>query len=169
MGGKLTEGKRWPRAKIREVLIGLVPKILPYCRRVKVCGSWRRGRPDCGDVDIVVLPFGQSNRSLLFNNFAELCGKSKEEMSKLCSLSFILDDVQVDIEVATEEDWGTQLMMWTGPANLNIRQRMKTKAKGWRLNQYGVFNKKGKNLATGMSEKEVYHLIGWKWLEPEGR
>jgi DNA polymerase (family 10) len=40
--------------------------------------------------------------------------------------------------------------------------------KGWKLNEYGLFDKNNKMIA-GKDEKEVYNKLGFKYIPPEKR
>ena len=53
---------------MREVALSLTPGL-----EVITCGSYRRGKPDCGDVDILIShPDGRSHRGL-FSNLVQTC------------------------------------------------------------------------------------------------
>ena len=53
---------------MREVALSLTPGL-----EVVTCGSYRRGKPDCGDVDILIShPDGRSHRGL-FTNLVQKC------------------------------------------------------------------------------------------------
>ena len=69
----------------------------------------------------------------------------------------------------TEHDsWGTAMMYTTGPQRYNIRKRYLVKRMGYKLNQYGLYNKEGEKIA-GPTETGIYEALGWEWCEPEDR
>ncbi len=82
--------------------------------------------------------------------------------------SGLVKGAQVEVYVATDDDLGTQLIMWTGSMQENVRLRSVAMGRGWKLNQYGVFEG-DKPLSAGMNEREVYALLGEKYREPEER
>jgi len=59
MGGKIAgDGKRYPRKEAMEVAMNVCGALRECCERVEIAGSLRRGKPDCGDIDICVIPKG---------------------------------------------------------------------------------------------------------------
>lgn len=57
MGGKIAgDGKRYPRKEAMEVAHNVVGALRECCERIEIAGSLRREKPDCGDVDICVIP-----------------------------------------------------------------------------------------------------------------
>ena len=46
--------------------------------------------------------------------------------------------------------------------------RQKAKELGYKLNQYGLYNKEGEKIA-GPTETGIYEALGWEWCEPEDR
>ncbi|HEV2226362.1 MAG TPA: PHP domain-containing protein, partial [Nitrososphaerales archaeon] len=63
---------------------------------------------------------------------------------------------------------GAALIYFTGSKDHNIALRNLAIDKGWKLNEYGLFGKRGKRLA-GRTEEEVYGKLGMKYVSPELR
>jgi DNA polymerase (family X) len=79
------------------------------------------------------------------------------------------NNVQVDIRIVHENEYGAALFYFTGSKEHNIKLRLMAKEKGWKVNEYGVFdNKTGKCLA-GKTEEEIYRLFGYRFIPPERR
>ena len=57
MSGKALDGKRATRQEI-EIILDVLYSLgfKGHCKKFEVCGSYRREKPDSGDVDIVVIP-----------------------------------------------------------------------------------------------------------------
>jgi DNA polymerase/3'-5' exonuclease PolX len=56
---------RLPRSEAVALAWELVSLLSPYCERIEVAGSIRRGRPTVGDIELVCLPrFGDASRDL---------------------------------------------------------------------------------------------------------
>ena len=70
---------------------------------------------------------------------------------------------------AEDSDYGAQLMTRTGPKGSNMGNRVIAKKKGFKLNQYGLFDRKtGKKLA-GKTEESIYDALGKPYKVPEER
>jgi len=66
--------------------------------------------------------------------------------------------------VVEEDSYGAALQYFTGSKGHNIHLRGIAKAKGLKINEYGVF--KGKKKIAGKEEKEIYRSLGMSWIEP---
>ena len=133
---------------------------------VHVTGSTRRRCQEVSDLDLVILP-NDGQAAATNAKLIELFGHLKSSKKKP-KRSGLYDDIQVDVLVATEENLGTHLMHFTGSQAENIRLRGIARARGWKLSQLGVFDGTT-NLAAGMSEEEVYRLLGERFVRPEDR
>jgi DNA polymerase (family 10) len=75
--------------------------------------------------------------------------------------------IQIDLRVVGEVSYGAALQYFTGSKAHNIHLRGIAKAKGIKINEYGVF--KGEKKIGGKEEKDVYLSLGMDWIEPELR
>jgi DNA polymerase (family 10) len=128
-------------------------------------GSLRRRRESIGDIDIVVS--GDAGPPVLdaFVKFPEVRqvlahGDTKASVK-------IVDGLQVDVRVVPAESFGAALLYFTGSKDHNIRMRELAIKKGWKLNEWGLFEA-DKRLA-GKTEEEVYKKLGLAWIAPEMR
>jgi DNA polymerase (family 10) len=70
--------------------------------------------------------------------------------------------------VLPEKSFGAALQYFTGNVDHNVRLRQLAISKGWKLSEYGIFDKKGRQIA-GRSEEEVYRKLGLQFVPPELR
>jgi len=161
VGGEAEGGRRVSREEGLRVAQAVIDKLRDHSERVEIAGSLRRQKSTIGDVDLVVLP-RDKERVLQF--LKETFGLQQNGEPKRKGL---IDGVQVDIYLATEDDFGTQMMMWTGSKNWNIVQRMKAKRKGLKLNEYGLWA--GSERIAGKNEEEVYKALGETFRKPYER
>jgi DNA polymerase (family X) len=56
----------------------------------------------------------------------------------------------------------------TGPAGYGIAYRRMAKAKGWKLDQYGLWNQHGELIAS-RTEHDIYKALGKEYKEPQER
>lgn len=142
----------------------IVERLKPYCKQILVCGSIRRKKPECKDVDIVLIPSDYFNLHSAILRLG-VCTADGPKMTRIFH-----DGIQVDIYYATAETWGTLVLIRTGSAEHNIRLTTLAKKKGWQLKAGGeglVDLKTGRKIAG--DEEGIFAALGLKYLPPELR
>lgn len=164
MGGKALNGKTIANQEAHNLFSALVKdnSLTDKSSKIMLCGSARRGKPTCGDLDIVFIDKDDQVKSWLTERF----GLKKNGKPQTVGL---VDGVQVEFYESTEEAWGSQTLMWTGSASNNIRLRRICKKRGWSMSQYGIKDKNKENLTANMSEEEIYNFLGVDFVIPEDR
>ncbi|HVB96251.1 MAG TPA: DNA polymerase/3'-5' exonuclease PolX [Chloroflexota bacterium] len=135
--------------------------------RVDSAGSVRRRRDTIGDLDVLA---ASENPPAVLDAFVQL-PVVQEVIGRGDTKASILThrQLQVDLRVVAPEAWGSALLYFTGSKAHNVRVREIAVRKGWRLNEYGLFDERdGKRLA-GATEEDVYHQLGMTWITPELR
>lgn len=142
----------------------IIKRLAPYCSRIQVAGSIRRKAPNPKDIDLVLIP------SDLWNLHHEIMGMGQVKMSGNKIMRVMVNGIQIDLYIASEETWATLLLIRTGSAENNIRLATLAKKKGWRLaaSGDGLFNEEGERIA-GDSEKSIYDALNLKYQKPEER
>jgi DNA polymerase (family 10) len=79
------------------------------------------------------------------------------------------DNLQVDLRVVEEKSYGAALQYFTGSKEHNVTLRGYAIKKGFKLNEYGLFDKDTEKYIAGKSEEEIYKKIGMQYIEPELR
>src|SRR5262249_57031128 len=69
------------------------------------------------------------------------------------------NDLQVDLRVVEPKSWGAALHYFTGSKSHNIRMRERAIKFGYKLNEYGLFDKADRPVA-GISEAEIFEKLG---------
>ncbi len=130
---------------------------------VGLAGSLRRGKSTVGDLDLL------STDGRVIEALAGCPGVAQvtERGPKRSSVK-LEDGVQVDARLFSKEEYGAALVYFTGSKDHNIALRNLAIEKGWKLNEYGLFDAAGKRLA-GMTEQEVYGKLGLEYVPPELR
>jgi len=161
------ESERMTRAEA-ELLANKVSDMLePYADFVEVCGSYRRGREDPGDLDVVVI---LKEGITLPEIVADLEGNyEKYNWLGEKKTQLVIDGVKVDIKVSTPTGIGAALLYFTGPSGYNIGMRSAAKRKGLKLNEYGLFDRDTNEYLGGATEEEIYDLLGRTYKPPEMR
>lgn len=174
MGGKAEHGRRVPRDEALLIVEQLRNDLGSLVARFEAAGSLRRGKPDCGDIDIVVLPadYEKLNEKLK-SMFGPL--KTKPDTAKKSGL---LAGVQVEVLIASEASWGAAMITATGSGKWNVIQRGQAKRMGYLLNEKGLWvrqlvrEKSGKikivsgEFVAGSTEEGVYSALDMDFKEP---
>jgi len=129
----------------------------------EIAGSLRRNEPTIGDVDIITsLALQEVEYRIAKNVYArKLTGKDKKMIVEYKCMQF-------DIFHSELGGWGAMLFFLTGPAGYGIAYRRIAKAKGWKLDQYGLWNKDGEIIAS-RTEHDIFKAFGKEYKEPEQR
>ena len=165
MGGKALNGNKITREEAYDLYNHIINthKLHRKHNRIQLCGSARRGKKQCGDLDIVF----QDNENGDFKAWLlETFGTKKNGKPQT---TVLYNGVQVEFYEATQDSWGTCTLMWTGSKWNNIKLRKAAKARDLKLSQHGLFDKDGNNLAAGKSEEQVFELLGFDYVEPQKR
>ena len=186
----MSTGACWPLARASRVADRLVEILTPHCLRVQVAGSIRRGCPDVGDIEIVLLPRVVERMApgpgLLFDvprrvvvslawealdaltTEGKLPAPSKGGQRYRCYPA-TEKTLQVDVfQVTDGRAWGPLLAVRTGPAGYS-----KFLA-GVKLRQRGLYLEGGLVHRNGVvvpcpEEADFFDACGMPWVEPRDR
>jgi len=163
------ESERMTRQEAEDLAEKMIKVLTPFVDFIEVCGSYRRGREDPGDLDIVVilnddwtLPaiVGVLETSGLYTAVNWL-GEKKTQI--------VVDGIKVDIKVSTPEGLGAALLYFTGPSGYNIGMRRAAKSRGMKLNEYGIWDRDTNTYLGGATEEEIYEIMDKTFKPPEKR
>ena len=79
-----------------------------------------------------------------------------------------MNGVDADLLVVPEESFGAALQYFTGSKEHGVGVRKVALSKGFKLNEWGVFDA-SENRIAGRTEEEVYQILGMEWIPPEIR
>ena len=161
--GGVSLGEALPVAE--EIVLNL--KKQKFVLGVDVCGSLRRGKETIGDVDILVA--SQDSKKVI--EFFSTLDNVKQVLSKGSTKSSvrITEGLQVDLRVVEKNIYGAALNYFTGNKEHNIVLRKIAIQKGFKLSEYGLFDKKNNRLVGGKTEKDIYKKLGMEFIPPELR
>jgi len=133
--------------------------------RIEWAGSLRRMKETIGDIDILATGPNKEKITQAFTHLPEV----KEVLaSGETKASVIVEGgVQIDLRVVEEDAYGAALQYFTGSKGHNVHLRGIAKAKGIKINEYGIF--RGEKKLGGKEEKEICQALGMAWIEPELR
>jgi DNA polymerase (family 10) len=129
-------------------------------------GSLRRGAETCGDVDILAV--GADSEVLeLFTTYPlveRVLGRGDTKASVL-----LRGGLQADLRAVAVHERGAAMQYFTGSKAHNIVLRDRALERGWRLNEYGLFNAESGARIAGDTEEGIYRKLGLEWIAPELR
>ena len=159
--GEFLFGDIYPEAEgIRMRLSSLIPPQL-----IEVCGSIRRRKEIVRDMDILIASDNHEKVTSFFVSMPEVdevlvTGETKTSVR-------MRSGIVADLRVVSREEFSYALMYFTGSKEHNVRLRGIAKRKGWKLNEYGLFD--GNSLVKCINEKEIYRALDLPYIPPELR
>ena len=133
---------------------------------IEPAGSLRRGLETVGDIDILCTTKEPSAVMSAFVKMPNVRNVIAHGETK--SAVKLESGVQVDLRVIDPKSWGSALMYFTGSKQHNIILRKIAMSKGWKLSEYGLFDRKNKSLSS-KTETSVYQKMGMQYMPPEMR
>jgi DNA polymerase (family 10) len=133
--------------------------------RIAVAGSLRRRRETVGDLDMLVTAkdgAAVGGRLAAYDSVVEVLAHGPTRTTVV-----LRSGMQVDVRAVPEESYGAALLYFTGSKAHNIALRGLAIARGWKLNEYGLFS--GRRRIAGATEEDVYRKLGLAFIPPEMR
>jgi DNA polymerase (family 10) len=142
-------------------------KKLKEVEKILAAGSLRRKKETIRDIDIIV---SSSQPEKVIDAFTKLKDIQKVLAKGPTKATIIFKSgIQSDIRVLSPKSWGAGLFYFTGSKNYNIEMRKIAIKKGYKLSEYGLFDKQTGKMIAGRTEQEICKKLGVKYLKPEQR
>lgn len=137
----------------------------PNIQNIEIAGSYRRKQETIGDIDILVTCENAHKIMDEFVNYEDV----QEILSKGETRSSVIlkAGIQVDLRAVPQKSYGAALHYFTGSKSHNIAIRKLAKQKGWKVNEYGLFE--GEKFIAGETEEGIYKKFDLPFIEPELR
>lgn len=181
-----------PASEAMPLAAGLVAAMRPYCERVQIAGSLRRGREQVGDIELVAIPrweqragralFGEEGVNLL-HEWAVGPGREWVCWIKPATAEIVPwqprpegqywrglvgDGIKLDLLLASPESWGVDLLIRTGSAEWNLALMTYAKRRGTPFSGGRLRDHTGRPVPTP-EEEDVFGALGLAWVEPAER
>lgn len=129
-------------------------------------GSLRRGCETCGDIDILAVGGTRASMDLFtgYRLVQRVLGQGETKSSVL-----LAGDVQADLRLVPPASRGAAMQYFTGSKAHNIALRDRAIGRGWKLNEYGLFDLDTGQPVAGETEASIYDALGLAWIPPELR
>jgi len=145
-------------------------KKIPGVQKAILAGSLRRKKETIGDIDIIIVA-DTKNRKRIVDQFTALPQVDRVLVKGMTKVSVILKhkNIQADIRLVHDHEFGAALLYFTGSKEHNIKLRTIARDRGYKINEYGLYDiSTGKRLA-GSTEEEIYHFLNLQYIQPELR
>ncbi len=135
--------------------------------KVEIAGSLRRKKSTIKDIDILCISDDIKKTVDFFTTEFEV--KKVIAKGKTKAAILLKNKIQVDLRIIKENEWGSALHYFTGSKEHNVYMRQVAISKGYKLNEYGLFDKKINKLIASKTEKEIYDKLGFNYIPPDKR
>lgn len=184
--------ERIPREEVEKLL----EKVRKGCSKVaganakylsvEACGSFRRGRPTCGDIDVLItytngLPIKGLCQQVVeelerakflkerLGNFRYSTTGSEGYMG-VCQLNAKSMFRRIDIKVYPHDQYGFALLYFTGSDKFNIKMRQEALKLGYSLSDHALTpTTPGKAKIGCPTEQDVFTALGADYKTPKER
>ena len=133
----------------------IVKELSGIIKNFEVAGSFRRRKETIGDLDIILTKIDEAS----LKDFQILAKGEKK-------ITAIYKNIHIDFRIVKNEEMGSSLQYFTGNKEHNIRLRRIAQKKGYKLNEYGLFDEHNR---ININEKDIYEILGMEWIPPELR
>ena len=176
--------ERFPRAEADKLvaLIGKHIKAVDPTLVLNFCGSYRRGKPTCGDLDLI-LSGGKIDEPLMkvvdyLHTVEFLVGdltqKGTTKYMGVCKRTKKGKGRRIDIRYIPAVSLGAALLYFTGSGEFNKLMRNVANQRGYTLNEYGLYRLKDQqknkgDLIPAETEEAIFQCLNLLYLRPEER
>jgi DNA polymerase (family 10) len=150
-----------------ETLLRDLEKTSPSDTRLACAGSLRRMVDTIGDLDLLA---ASTKADAVVKAFCELPLVLEVLAAGPVKASVLVQgELQVDLRIVEPQSWGAALIYFTGSKAHNIQLRELAIRRGWKLNEYGLFDERTGRRLAGDEEDEVYRALDLAYIPPELR
>ncbi|GAM27101.1 hypothetical protein SAMD00019534_102760 [Acytostelium subglobosum LB1] len=182
---------RIPRDEVQAIAdnIQAVAKEIDKDIIMQVCGSFRRSKPDCGDIDIL---FTQVKGEILKGFLWQLVKRLESNSLLTDHLTHVKSDSdkymgvcrhgpngkhrRIDFQTIPREEWPYALLYFTGSDHFNRSMRLWARKNGFSLSSSHLVRRwgTGDNEVKGdpieaATERDIFLLLGLEYKEPHER
>lgn len=175
---------RIPRAEMDQHA-ALLMEAKPAALEGIIVGSYRRGRPDSGDIDMLIRTADATvDAAAALTDFVaalkargyirEVLAHGAHKCMAICQLpgsSSASSSVRrLDLLVTPPEEFPFAVFYFTGSDTFNVAVRSHALTRGLTLNEHAItLVCNGKRLPGVKTEKELFKLLKLRWVEPVDR
>ncbi|HET7148456.1 MAG TPA: DNA polymerase/3'-5' exonuclease PolX [Candidatus Nitrosopolaris sp.] len=165
---KKSHGGRFILGLVLDILEDICNRLrrLDSVKKVELAGSARRMKESIGYADFLAVSDEPDEVMDFFTTMPELEYIHTKGITK--SMVRLQSGIDCDLRIVPEESFGAALQYFTGNKQHNVVLRTIALHKGYKLNEYGLYDKRNHQLA-GRLEEDIYSSLGLAWIPPELR
>lgn len=134
---------------------------------ISIAGSLRRKKEMVKDIDILV---ATEKPDIVVKDFLKLPMISRVLAQGQTKVSVMLNmGIQMDLRLVKPQEFYSALQHFTGSKEHNTKLRSLALKMGYKLNEYGFFEKDGVEVFRPKSEEELYAKLSMPYIIPELR
>ncbi|MEK6807716.1 MAG: DNA polymerase/3'-5' exonuclease PolX [Nanoarchaeota archaeon] len=151
---------------IANEIVSILKKV-PGVEHAMPAGSTRRWKESVGDLDILAI---SDNSKKVMDTFTTMPFVERIlAKGETKSMVVLKNGLQADVRVVEKKAFGAALNYFTGNVDHNVALRRIAIEKGYKLSEYGLFDRKTNKYVAGKTEDELYKKLGLRYIEPELR
>jgi DNA polymerase beta len=174
--------KKIPREEIDSIKILIESQLKKIDKNLifEICGSYRRGLPESGDIDILISNpsfYENIENEKFLDKIVKDLKKSKfiiDYLTKdgntkfmgVCKLNDGKIGRRIDIRVVNYSSYFTSLLYFTGSKNFNVYLRNKSLENNYSLNEYSLTDLNNNTKIILKSEGEIFEILKIPYLNP---
>jgi DNA polymerase/3'-5' exonuclease PolX len=156
---------------------------------LELCGSYRREKAFSNDIDVLISKKDTDSTSKTQNHLERFVNKLKNPMKHNDNKPLIIDSMtdkkiktkfmgfskllnnpprRIDIRFINYDSYPAALLYFTGSQQINVKMRQVAKKKGYKLSEYGLFDKNDRPIKV-KDERDIFHALGMEFLAPRLR
>ncbi len=156
---------------------------------VELCGSYRREKTHSNDIDVLISKKDVYMNSKQQNHLERIIEKLKKLLKRNNNEPLLIDSMtdkkiktkymgfskllnnpprRIDIRFVPYDSYYSALLYFTGSGDFNKKMRHIAKDKGYKLSEYGLFDKNG-NVIKVNSERDIFKELDMEYLPPRLR
>jgi DNA polymerase/3'-5' exonuclease PolX len=156
----------------------------------EIAGSYRREKPTSGDIDVLFSKKGVKDSKTL-KHLSKIIEKLKSNIKENNNQPLLIDDLteegdtkymgfsklkdnfvrRIDIRFIDDKSFHSALLYFTGSYELNKQMRKKAISMGYKLSEYGLFEKVDDEWVKikTKTEKDIFKKLEMDYIEPKYR
>jgi len=153
-------------------------QLVPYCDKIKICGSIRRRKPECNDIDIVVLPktepikdmFGMISGHQRLPGFVNTVNQWEKVKGDAASGKYtqrLVEGMKLEIAMAHPDNFGNLVLIRTGNADFSHLIMKIALTRGFEQKDGFLYRKN--QLLSIPDERLYFKALDIPFIEPENR